>query len=723
MKGLSVILVTLMQISIVSGQNDYFTRLQPAIYKVDSLIENDSREFFKNVESVIIYERDGIKFEKYYNGFKKDSLHQIQSQTKSILSLLAGIAIDQGFIKDENEPVRLFFPEYFDSEDNLKFTLTIRDLLTMSAGFRWEELIPFEDPGNDNRKMFQSMKWFEYALSRPMAEKPFTSFKYNSGCPIIVGAIIEKTSGMNLNEFADKYLFGPLEITRFGWMKDSTGLCHGGGGLFLSPSDMMKIGVLVLNKGVWNHRRIVSEDWIRKSTTSYLTTNIDNSSYGYFWWIRQMKINEDRTTKVISAEGAGGQKINILPEYGLIIAFTERNYSSPQVGPMFLSQGLIPVISQLTPVKHRIDDIENVMTDLTGKSPSAVTLTAELKKYNVPGLGFVVIDSNKISIEKYYGVVKINTDKEVTNRTLFEAASVTKMLTAIMVLHLADEGRIKLDEDINKYLVKWKVPGTSLTDGSPVTIGMILTHTAGFNRPDGGFSMVPGTGGKLTDILNGSYPARNKPLIIEQKPGSWNYSNFGYIVLQLLLEEITGKSFQALAKEIIFDPLGMTDSSVGLPLTREQLTEKAYSHSISGTQAQHGLQEQASAHAGLVITPRDMAKLMIEIMQSYKGESNRILSEEYTRKLFQNRISPDPAAIGGIEAGQGYGVMVRGKPGNICFFMAGQNLPGATCIIAGFPDTGQGAVIMTNSENGELIQLELLESIGKVYAWPSSKVL
>lgn len=215
----------------------------------------------------------------------------------------------------------------------------------MSAGFKWEEMIPFGDPGNDNRKMFQSMKWLEYALTRPMAEKPFTLFNYNSGCPIIVAAIIQKASWMKMDEFAEKYLFSPLDIKKSAWLKDSTGLCHGGGGLFLGPSDMVKIGVMMMNNGIWNNRRIVSEEWIRKSTTSFLPTGPDNSAYGYFWWIRQMKTSED-STKVISAEGAGGQTMFILPEYGLIIAFTERNYNTPQVGSMFLREGILKLLSR-----------------------------------------------------------------------------------------------------------------------------------------------------------------------------------------------------------------------------------------------------------------------------------------------------------------------------------------------------------------------------------------
>ena len=133
-------------------------------------------------------------------------------------------------------------------------------------------------------------------------------------------------------------------LKEFQWQKDSTGFCHAGGGLYLKPMDMMKIGIMVMNNGKWENRQIISENWIRKSTSSYLPTSFDISTYGYFWWIREMKINETKTTKVVSAEGAGGQKLYIFPEYKLIIAFTERNYATPQVSPIFIKESILPIL-------------------------------------------------------------------------------------------------------------------------------------------------------------------------------------------------------------------------------------------------------------------------------------------------------------------------------------------------------------------------------------------
>ena len=342
MKTAIPLLFSLLMAENAFGQQADSSKLFSAIKEADRIIATDPRDFFKNVESFIVYDRGHIIFENYYQGIRKDSLHHIQSQTKSIVSLLLGIAIDQGIIKDENEPVALYFPEYFDKNDSLKFRVTIKDLITMSAGFEWEEMIPFEDPKNDNTRMYRSGHWLEYALSRPMAAKPFTAFKYNSGCPMIVAGIIEKATRMPLDKFAEKTLFKALGIRNYRWVKDSTGFCHAGGGLYLKPSDVIKIGELILDNGTYQGKRMVSENWIRRSFQSYFTTEFNNKDYGYFWWIKKMPAGRDGTTRVLSAEGAGGQSLFIIPEYHLVISFTEHNYTTPQVGPWTLRESILP---------------------------------------------------------------------------------------------------------------------------------------------------------------------------------------------------------------------------------------------------------------------------------------------------------------------------------------------------------------------------------------------
>jgi CubicO group peptidase (beta-lactamase class C family) len=338
-------LIILISISVnLNSQYIKVTDLDSVILTADRLIETNPRVFFRNVESLIVFYDGKIRFEKYYNGAEKDSLHQIQSQTKSIVSLLLGIAIDKGFVSGENDFVHKYFPEFLSSGGSLRSNLKIKDLLTMSAGFDWEEMLPFNDPKNDNINMLNSGDYLQYALSKLIIKPPLTEFNYNSGCPMIVAGIIERSSKMPLSEFADKYLFKPLGISDYYWIKDPEGFCHAGGGLYLKPGDILKIGMLVLNKGKWENKQIISESWILRSTQSYLTSGFDISGYGYFWWIRNMPVREGLTTKVISAEGAGGQKLYIFSDYKLIIAFTERNFTTPQVSHLFIQESVLPIL-------------------------------------------------------------------------------------------------------------------------------------------------------------------------------------------------------------------------------------------------------------------------------------------------------------------------------------------------------------------------------------------
>jgi CubicO group peptidase (beta-lactamase class C family) len=345
-KAGTVITLFILSCFCLTGQSS-ISALDNAIIKAENRIETSSIPSFRNLESFIVWHGGSFKHINYYNGISGETLHQVQSQTKSVVSLLMGIAIDKGFVKSEYELVSSFFPEYFRQKDTLKSLITIRDLLTMSAGFDWEEMLPFNDPRNNNISMNYSDSYLKYVLSRPMAARPFTEFKYNSGSPMIVAGIIEKASKIPLDKFAEKYLFNPLKIPEYRWLKDSTGLCHAGGGLFLKPEDMVKIGVLVLNNGRWEGKSIVPEEWIKKSSQPYFSTTFSDFSYGYFWWLKEINVSSVKTTKVISAQGAGGQYMYILPEFDLIVAFTENNFGTPLVGPFLFEAYIVPVLQYL----------------------------------------------------------------------------------------------------------------------------------------------------------------------------------------------------------------------------------------------------------------------------------------------------------------------------------------------------------------------------------------
>jgi CubicO group peptidase (beta-lactamase class C family) len=374
-------------------------------------------------------------------------------------------------------------------------------------------------------------------------------------------------------------------------------------------------------------------------------------------------------------------------------------------------------------IEQKIQSVETGLFDFAGQSKSKLLLIDEMSNKNVPGVSIAVINDNKIEWAKGYGILKAGTSSLVTKETVFEAASTTKIFTTVIMLDLVEKGLIKLDEDVNKYLRSWKIPENEFTQKKNVTLRLILSHQAGFNRPEGGFSFEEGKVPTLLEVIKGESPAKNQAATVEFVPGTkWQYSNISYIVLQLLIEDLTGKTFVQVANEIILNPLKLKSSAFLYPLTEELNKRKAETHDQQGNPQGHGLHPSAFSHAGLVTSPSDLAKFVIELMKIYQGKSDSLFSQKTAKLMFTKVVDLDPSVFGGISLGQGLGVFLRGEDKNLSFIMAGQNLPGTTSLIIGLPNHGKGAAIMTNGINGELIQLELIGAIGNVYNWPESKL-
>ena len=323
-----------------------------------------------------------------------------------------------------------------------------------------------------------------------------------------------------------------------------------------------------------------------------------------------------------------------------------------------------------------------------------------------------------IAWAKGYGTRRADQNAPVTNDTLFEAASTTKMLTAVTALHFVEAGRIDLDRDVNAYLKSWKIPDSDLTRDHKVTLRLLLTHQSGLNGPKGGFSWEDGKVPTLVQVLKGEAPAQNKPGVMEIAPGTkWHYSNFGYVVIQLLLEDLTGKPFPRLVRDVVFKPLNMESSTLVYPLKADFAAREALPHDIEGKTREAIMNPVAVAQGGLVTTPSDLARFAIELMQAYQGNSRRVISQSTARMMFQKVLDLDPEILG-FPLGEGLGVLLAGAGQDLSFLHPGDNSPGASCWLVGFPARGQGAVIMTNGAKGNLLAMELLASIGKEYHWP-----
>ncbi|MEW6185671.1 MAG: serine hydrolase [Thermodesulfobacteriota bacterium] len=321
--------------------------------KLSDLTEKILNRTYPNIHSVLVIKNGKLVFEEYFPGwdavkgyvaFTREDLHSVMSVTKSFSSTLIGIAIDKGLIKGTEEPLLAFFPEYKkELSTNNKGAITLRDVLSMSAGFDWDETtLNYLDPRNSAVLMFQADDIIGYLFNRPIKDPPGSKFVYNSGLSTLLGTIIERRSSLSINEFAQKYLFGPLGISKYelGYLDKIRKVPHSGGGLSLRPRDMAKLGYLFLRKGIWKGEQVVSTKLIEEATREQVKAGpLWITGYGYQWWLHKYGI-EGKTVEGYAAMGWGGQGIFVFPTLDTVIVFTAGNYSQPQ-------GGLIPTMNIL----------------------------------------------------------------------------------------------------------------------------------------------------------------------------------------------------------------------------------------------------------------------------------------------------------------------------------------------------------------------------------------
>ncbi|MDH5482465.1 MAG: beta-lactamase family protein [Candidatus Bathyarchaeota archaeon] len=374
-------------------------------------------------------------------------------------------------------------------------------------------------------------------------------------------------------------------------------------------------------------------------------------------------------------------------------------------------------------IKERIERVENNLKEVEYKdglniafSGGKVSILERMQSFKVPGVSISVINDYEVEWAKSYGVKDVRTENIATTDTLFEAGSTSKALTAAAILHLVERKSLDLDGSVNDKLVTWKIPNNEYTGETKINLRHLLTHTSGINRPDGGFEIEKEKTPTLNQVLNGESPAVNGPVKVLTFPGKkHDYSNFGYLIIQKLLEDVTGTPFSAIMSKIVFKPLEMNNSTFEYP--SEELKKKAtVPHDEKGEAKEPGLHPTALAQGGLLTTPLDLGKYVVELMNAFNGKSSRILSSSMVKKMFTPEISLNPKEFMGI-TGQGLGIFIIEKEKDVFFTHPGVNMPGATCNMMGCAETGQGTVIMTNGINGSLLSLEILFSIAQEYKW------
>ena len=306
--------------------------------KIIALTESILKQEFPNFHSLLIAKNSKLVYENYFSGTDEisgkklgyidhaiDDLHDCRSISKSITSLCIGIAIDQGLIKSLDEPIIQYFPEYENYFDAQKRQITIKHLLTMTAGFEWNEDVSYRDLKNSELQMDVSSDPIKYILSRPITSPPGIKWNYNGGESQLLAQIILKASGMAIDKFAEKNLFKPLEINKYEWLTLKENMPAAASGLRLRSRDLLKIGLLYMDNGLWKGKQIVDKEWTNISL-SPVVTRVGEKGYGFQFWTYNEVVN-GKSIHVAEAKGNGGQRIFFVKELNLLVVITAGNYN------------------------------------------------------------------------------------------------------------------------------------------------------------------------------------------------------------------------------------------------------------------------------------------------------------------------------------------------------------------------------------------------------------
>ena len=297
------------------------------------------------IHNILIIKNKKLVFEEYFDGYKllwsapdmngelmnysKDTDHFMASVSKSVTSVVVGIAVKEGYITDVNNKIVDYFPQYSDILTGEKANITIHHLLNMSCGVTLDEsTYSYNDPRNELRQVMEMDDPIRYILSKPLESTPGTHFSYSSGTGIVLSAIIEKVTGMKFLDYANSRLFDPLRSVGGVWTSIHNGLSFASGGLYFKARELSKIGLLFLNNGQWEGNEIITPEWIELSQQEYISTNntfFQNSSYGYQWWNTHFTVN-GLSHKCFFAAGWGDQFMFIIPSLDMIIEFNCGNY-------------------------------------------------------------------------------------------------------------------------------------------------------------------------------------------------------------------------------------------------------------------------------------------------------------------------------------------------------------------------------------------------------------
>jgi CubicO group peptidase (beta-lactamase class C family) len=366
--------------------------------------------------------------------------------------------------------------------------------------------------------------------------------------------------------------------------------------------------------------------------------------------------------------------------------------------------------SSLAAPDPRIARVEQDLSpalQVKGRAVERHTLAQEMALHHTPAVSVAVIDGGRIVWAKAYGLADVEAKRPATVHTTFQAGSISKPVAASGAMQLVQAHRIDLDRPVNDQLKSWKLPDNAFTQGHPVTVRNLWTHTGGLT--------VHGFPGYAADapvptvvqVLEGKPPANTRPVVVDKTPGTaWRYSGGGITIAQLLMTDVTGKSFPEIMRQGVFAPLGMTDSSYEQPPPPKRAAQAATGYLRDGKPVvgrYHIYPEMAAA--GLWTTPTDLAKWAIALQQAYDGKSSRLMSQASARTMLTPGLG-----------GWGIGVQVEGS-GEALRFEHGGDDWGFKANLVGWMSGGRGVIVMANGDGSPPILDAVTRAVAREYGW------
>lgn len=367
-------------------------------------------------------------------------------------------------------------------------------------------------------------------------------------------------------------------------------------------------------------------------------------------------------------------------------------------------------------LERKIERVENGLLAEQSDPPwQGMNLIDRMAYYKVPGVSIAVINNFQIEWAKAYGVVEAGKDQPVTTETLFQPGSTAKPITAMAALHYVEAGALGLDNDVNNQLVSWKIPENDYTAQAAVTLRRLLSHSAGVVEvPLIGYAQglaIP----NRQQIMDGEPPANSQPVRVEAVPGSqFFYSNGGYLIVEQLLVDVVGMPFDVMMQKTVLDPLDMDASTFQSPIPENLAPIAASGHLADGRVIPgkwHNFPELGTG-GGMWTTASDLARFYIDLMLTYTGESEKIISHEMAVEMLTPLLDS-----------RGLGPWIGDDGGDLFYFLHPGATDGYKSYIVGYPKKGQGIVILTNSDASDALFDEIVNSMTQEYGWARNYTL